>query len=593
VNPRTQQGAATERDTRLLAFLLGLVFLVFSVTLGNEFVEFDDFLHIRDNARFQSGSLWAFWEFWQAPFFGLYVPVTYTVWSFAAMLSHAFMSTLSPGLFHALNVGVHVLNVYLVYRLLRILLGERANERRALAAAAVFGAALFGLHPTQVESVAWASELRGLISATLGFSALLLWLSARARADGARSRAAMQATVLFALALLAKPTAVAFPPMLLAIERWAPSGTTKDTWRLPGIWLALGALVVLLTRTLQPDIDLDYVPSMPERLLVALDALGFYAYKLLLPFQLGMDYGRSPHAVLTGHLYLVSGAFALALIALVLGFGRTRPWLLCAGALTLAALLPVLGLVPFEFQFYSTVADRYLYVAQLGVALAAAHGFLQLSARVESSARKQQAALGACALAGVLALASHVQARSWHSTASLFTQALAVNADSFAAQHGLARVAYEARRYEQVAQHCRAALAAKPDYLPAQQGLGDAQLALGDRDGAIRTYREAIAQHEGATGKRGGLLADVHTNLAVALSKAGDADAAIAHLQKALTIRPDLQLARRNLGRLLLRRGDSSAAIEQFRVALAANPRDQASRQELERALTVQQRAAP
>lgn len=555
---------------------LGLVALTFCIVLSGEFVEFDDFQHIRDNPAFQGGSPWAFVSFWTQPFFGLYVPTAYTLWTWVAAVSHALTSSLHPALFHAASLGVHVINVALVYQLLRLLLPQ--GEQQMWAAA--FGAALFGLHPTQVESVAWASELRGLSAACLGLCALLIWLAAREHGEQPPVRAALLATLLFGLALLSKPSAVAIPLMLLVIERWRYGGSAR--WTLPFVWMALSAALIAVTRPLQPDVDLDYAPSLPERLLIAVDALGFYAQKLLLPFPLGMDYGRAPNVVLGQYSYLYTAALIAALAVLVSYFDRTRPWLRCAAVLMVVALLPVLGLVSFEFQFYSTVADRYLYLALFGLALGAAHAASELLAL---PARRQWVAIGAGSLLSVLAVVSHVQARSWRTTETLFQQALVVNPQSFAAYHGLARFEYAAGRFDRVAEYCRAAIAAKPDYLPAQKGLGDALLALGDRAGALRVYRDAAQQHAGASGKRAGVLGELHANFGVALAQSGDAAGGIEQLRNALALRPDLQSARRNLGRLLLRQGDTTHAIEQFRLALAANPRDELSRQELDRAL--------
>src|SRR5262245_27804423 len=121
------------QPTLALGAVLGAVALAFLPVLSAQFVAIDDDGHIAANVHFQSGSPWSFLAFWSKPYFGLYVPVAYTVWSFAATISHALTGGLSPAVFHALSLATHLLNVVLVYRLLRRLVGD--------ATAATLGAA--------------------------------------------------------------------------------------------------------------------------------------------------------------------------------------------------------------------------------------------------------------------------------------------------------------------------------------------------------------------------------------------------------------------------------------------------------------------
>ncbi|HSI36390.1 MAG TPA: hypothetical protein VK986_22590, partial [Tepidisphaeraceae bacterium] len=245
--------------------------------------------------------------------------------------------------------------------------------------AAAAGALLFGLHPLQVETVAWASGLKDLLAGAFGLAAVALYLRATADAeDDGRPRfrwpSYLLATACLVLAALSKPSAVVVPGLAGVIELiWLRRPVRGVVMRLAP-WVLLMAPVVVVGKVAQPGAVVAPTPVV-QRPVVAGASLAFYAGKLVLPVDLAFDYGWKPPVILARPTtWVLAGAAGAVLVGLAVAVLRwrdatgPRAWL--AGTLWMtAALLPVLGLVPFHYQQVSTVADHYAYVALVGPAL--------------------------------------------------------------------------------------------------------------------------------------------------------------------------------------------------------------------------------
>ena len=336
--------------SRLLPLLvLALTFAAFSEVGGFGFVSWDDELHVTENPWLHPVTPAHVWHFWRMSYQGLYIPLSYTVYALLALLARdPTTQALNPHVFHVANLILHLANVLLVFALLK------QSVPNIWAASA--GALLFGVHPLQGESVAWVSELRGLLSGMFALLALGQYLEfAESRAWGCFA----VATAAFGLALLAKPSAVAVPLLALALTIWGLGLPWKRCVPPLALWAAMALGCVLANRTVQSVSPQLFLPLW-QRFFVAGDALAFYLAHLAWPARLGIDYGRSPFVVLA-HPWGYWTWLVPALLGACLWAGRRRwPLLLTSGALFLLALLPTLGLVPFAFQLASTVADRYV-----------------------------------------------------------------------------------------------------------------------------------------------------------------------------------------------------------------------------------------
>jgi Tfp pilus assembly protein PilF len=478
--------------------------------------------------------------FWTAPFLGLYVPASYTLFGLQAWISGA----PDPRVFHTVSTLLHGASAFLVVRIL-----ARLGARPV---AAALGGLLFAVHPLQVESVAWISEQRGLLAAVFGLGALTAYVHPERSA-----RRDVLAAVLLAAALLAKPSAAVFPALALVLE----AGMLRRGMRFAAPRLAVGfalsAACLVVTKTLQSDDTVKDVVAVPERLLVAADALEFYARKVLVPIGLCADHGRRPSLVVA-HGVDGSLVLTLALAAVALGVPALRRHALVPLLLVLAALAPVLGLAPFGHQEISTVADRYAYLALLGPAL--------LVARLASGpASGPVRAIGGAA-AAVLAALSFAQSVHWRDTEAVFARVLEVNPRSWVARTNRGLALQARRDLDGAEREYRAALDAKPDHARALNNLGLLAAQRGRTEEAQALLQRAIDADP--------RYARPHMNLAAIHGNAGRFDAAESSARRAVELAPEDPTMRTTLGNVALRQRRTGEARAEFEAALRLRPRD-------------------
>lgn len=469
---------------RLLPRLLPLVAVavVYGQAIGFDFINYDDNLNVYANPLLAELSPEMFARFWTAPYEGLYIPLTYSLWALLvklpALFSHA-GQPLNPHLFHAANVFVHGLNTLVLAALLRRLLKQEWP--------AAAGALLFALHPVQVEAVAWVSSMRDLLSGF--FSLLALWcfvLFCQAQEPSARFWRYVLALVCYGAALLAKPGAVVVPLLAVVLGLFHLQLSPRQAALFLAPWVLMAVPVVMITKFAQPETLAIFVPPLWQRLLVAGDALSFYAAKLVFPKNLASDYGRTPQFVVGQGWYFFTGVMSWLLVAWSGWRCRCRcPWFLAALGLFVAAILPVSGLVPFSYQAMSTVADRYLYLALLGPAY--------LAGRLLLNCRGRRLVWWAfVVLLGVWAARSLAQLPTWRNSLSFNTGTLNVNPRSWTAATNLGVKMMEQQQVEEGIALYQRAIDLNPGYVTAYYNLGVAQ-ALRNEDGqAVLAYQKAI-----------------------------------------------------------------------------------------------------
>ena len=522
----------------------------FGRTAGHGFLFWDDRAFIAENPLIAHPSAASLLALWTTPLEDLYAPLTYTLWGLLAAVVGP-----KPWAFHLTNVALHALNAGLVFAVLRRLVTED-DGRAALA-----GALLFALHPVQSEAVAWASETKDLLSALFSLLAIRQHLVFREREN---RRAYLWASGAFACALLAKPSAVVAPALLVILNR----GIHRRGWAgsLRGLipWFVAAAAFTLIAARVQPAAGhLHFVAPIWLRPAIALDALTFYLGKLLLPLHLVPDYGRTSQSLVSSGALAYTWMPAAALLAAAWAFRGARPRMAAAVALFVAALLPVLGLVPFDFQYYSNVADHYLYLPMIGPAL----GLAAAWGRLAPLARRIVVPV---ALASLLA-SSFVQASHWKDDATLYAHTLALNPRSFMAHNNTGQMLEEEGRFEDALSHYRAALEAYPGWQDALNNIGNVLYKEGRYDDAIRHYTDVIGRSSPAEGLTR-TAARMHNNLGAAyLKKSMYNDAAI-EFRRAMAIDPDYLEPYYNLGLVLMAFGRYADAIPVLRRGLVVNP---------------------
>ena len=368
------------RTLALIGIIIALIALGGIAT--NEFVEWDDWLMISKNARFSPPTFASVLPYAlpRNAILYLYIPLTQYFWG--ALSAFAYVrdadadgSHLNPWVFHAASIGVHLLGSVIVFALLHRMLRIVGSGRSTLWPAWV-GAMAFAIHPLQVEAVAWASGMKDVLSGL--FLLLCAYSFLRFRADELdrssrwKSYWYVLATIFLLAANFSKAGAVATPLVVLLVDLIL----LRTNWRrsivalLP--WFVLMIPFVVITRKVQPYSWTDVEPTpIFLRPFVAGDALAFYAWKLIAPIRLSFDYNRRPGPTLATLLPFFDWVVPVGMVLLC--FRPRQHRLLLAGvAVAIAALLPVLGFVPFGSQEFSTVSDHYLYPAMLGVAMCVA-----------------------------------------------------------------------------------------------------------------------------------------------------------------------------------------------------------------------------
>jgi hypothetical protein len=434
-----------------MILLVVVTLAVFRPVIGHQFLAYDDSVNVYKNPYFQARSLDNLLHFWRYPYEALYAPLTYTLWALTAWAPALVSADPSaavapdPRLFHSLNLLLHLLSVLIVWRILCLLLRrtrptgtETAVEGTSLPLewAACGGALLFAIHPIQVEPVAWATGFKDVLFGLLSLGAVwhyLRYVDARMQpGTGRPSRARLHyglATGAFVLALLAKPTAVVLPVIVWLLAAWGRRRSWREQIADLSVWVIIAVAWGLLTRWVQPGTSLAFEPPLWARPLIAGDAVLFYLYKLVLPLRFGPDYGRTPQVVLEHGWLFLTGLAPFALAGWLWLKRKKLSWLVTAAGVFVVGLLPVLGLISFSFQRYSTVADRYAYLAMLGPAIALAWGLTR--------PKKKLAAICGAIVLGLFLLRSAWQIPYWHDTLTFFEHALRINSNSHLAHNNL------------------------------------------------------------------------------------------------------------------------------------------------------------
>ena len=482
------------RNREIPAWPWGLIVAIVTLAVFLPAVRFpffpfwDDDIHVHANPHLANLSWSSLGALWAGPWQQLYIPLTYSVWAALAALSRwsAGLPVASGALdavwFHGANVVAHLCSAVLAFVLLRRVVGgffpQVARGKTDMAAA--LGALFYALHPLQVEPVAWISGLRDVLGGCLGLAALVVLFGGKGVQPG---RAAL-ATLLFLASLAAKPAGVALPIIAGVLAFMPFRWSWRQTLFVLGPWLVIGAAWVLLTSNAQwaAELAVGLVPTW-MRPLVAADALGFYLLKVFVPAGLSADYGRSPDQVLAGGALWWMWLWPAALAAVLFVVKPLRVYLL-PFAIFAAALLPTLGLVPFNFQLVSTVADRYAYFALIGPALA-------LAMIVAQGAQRWITVAAALWVAVLIAL-SIGRLPVWSEDLKLFAATLETNPRSWKAKHNYASALDDRGRTAEGERLMREVIVQRPDSAEAYNDLGVMLWKLGQHGEAAAAMRQSV-----------------------------------------------------------------------------------------------------
>jgi tetratricopeptide (TPR) repeat protein len=553
--------------TRIIALLLALAAAaLYTPVVGFGFVDYDDDLYVTENRQVQQGWSWEGLRWaWTSGRASNWHPLTWL-----SHMTDVALFGLDPAGHHATNLLLHALNTLLLYLLL-----ERTTRQ---AWPALLVAALFALHPVQVECVAWVAQRKSLLSASLGLASALAYVAWTSRGGVARY---LLAAILLALGLTAKPMLVSLPLLFLLLDLWpldrlghldrsrggagrrrAPSIGQLLFEKLPFFALAAASSVATLAvqRAGGAVRSVELLPLGPRLGNAALSYVR-YLRKLVWPDDLAILY---QHPYLPGGEPLarwqIAGALALLIAACALvAYWFRRGWPVTGWCWFLVTLLPVIGLVQVGTQ---ALADRYLYLASIGPFLLAAWGGASLLQR--RSGRARAVALAAVvALLGALAGCTWQQQRFWRDSRALFQRGLAVSPDNPTLHYNLGTVLEKQGRFAEAQARYRRALEIQPQSPRVRLGLANALAAGGRPIEAIDEYETALRGRPDPLGQ---------FNLANALRSVGRTEEAATHYRKALALDPGYAQAYNNLGTLLLDQGSLDEATRLFENGLSADP---------------------
>src|SRR5256886_9662920 len=556
------------RGSWLVPVLIALVtFAAFLPTLQNQFVTWDDGKNFLENAHYR-GLGWTHIRWMWTTHLGHYIPLTWMTLGLDYLLwgMNPFGYHLTSLLLHAANAVVFF---FVVHRILTLALPSPSERGHALAVAAGFAALVFAIHPLRVESVAWVTERRDVLSGLFYLSAILMYLRACER--GARRRGWYWAAVgLFAGALLSKSMVVNLPIVLLildvyplrrlggAIGWWSEPARRIYIEKIPFLLLAAAAsaIAVMAQSSVHAAASLAQL-SLPGRLVVSAYGLGFYLWKMVVPVNLSPLYELPRTMDPVAPPFILSYALVLAITGIVLALRCPVPGLPAAWVAYVVVLLPVLGILQSGPQI---AADRYTYLAGLGWASLAGAGLLSTWRRWPPFVLT---GLAVVLLSGLGTLTWN-QVEVWHDSEKLWTHALAIDPKTSMAQFGLGRVRADQGKPAEAIEHYRQALNIKPDHGAAHYNWGVVLGQQGKPAEAIEHYRLALQMRANS--------ADAHNNWGVVLGQQGRLADAVEHFQQALRLKPDFAEAHNNWGFALAQQGKRAEAIEHYRHALRLNP---------------------
>lgn len=558
----------TRSEFLISLFLIVIILAAYWQLPTHDFLVFDDNKYITNNSHVHDGITWKnlAWAF-SSTDFGYWHPLTW--------LSHmlAFqLFGLKFGMHHLTNLFLHIANTLLLFFVLKRMTGALWQS--------AFVAAMFALHPLNVESVAWASERKNVLSAFFWMLTMWAYVCYAERPTFLRY---LLIFLVFALGLMAKPVLITLPFVLLLLDYWplrrfnsAGSGrgdthTSKNSGfqrslalrlvleKIP--FLSLSAVCIYLSslsiQRFGIAVSTAWVP-MKLRIANALVSYVSYIKKMVWPHNLAVFY---PYPQTLPLWQTVGAGFLLLCISfLVLRAARSKPYLAVGWLWYMGTLVPAIGL--FQAGLWPAIADRFVYVPLIGLFMFIAWGVPDFVVRWRH--RKAGLAVIAALLFPILMTMTCLQLRHWQNGVTLFTHNLNVTHNNSLAHNELGNALKQQGKFEKAMFHYSKALQINPNYAEAHNNLGYTLTRQKNYQDAIYHYNEALRIKP--------TYAEAHNNLGTALLDQGNDKEAICHYNEALRSNPNYAGAYYNLGRIYLNQGKIEKAILLYRKALDLNP---------------------
>lgn len=573
-----------------------LILIIYWPIQNYGFLNYDDNLYVTDNYLIQSGLTCAgITKIFTDTHTGHWHPVT--------MLSHMmdwWLFGANAGGHHWTSVLIHVLNTVLLFLLFKSMTG--AIWRSALVAA------LFAVHPINVESVVWIAERKNVLSM---FFWILTMLSYVWYVKQPTWKRYLPILVCFALGLMSKPMLVTLPFVLLLMDYWPLNRTMIYTVnqenhssfkaqkarlrfliaeKIP-LFILTGVSIFLTVYAARNVGAVVSSTSLPLKMRVdnAIFSYVLYIKKMFWPLDLSVFY---PGHHIGIWMLLIAASFLILLSLILLRYYRKYPYLIIGWLWFLGTLVPVIGLVQVGSQ---AMADRYAYVPSIGLFIILVWGVSRfLHKRLSSKVTVVITVL----LIGGLTFMSHQQVKYWKDTLTLFSRAVAVTENNAFAHSNIAGALLTQNKVEEALPHLQKALALTPDDYNTLVRAARAYYVRGDHDTAVATLKRAIKTHPDylrayddlykiliATGKAEEALQEYENAVKVnrgvpefcfaygnVLASNGKFDEAILQYEHVLKVNPHHSGSHFNIGLVLMAKGHYEKAEVHFRKTISINP---------------------
>ncbi len=553
-------------------FLVIITLAVFWKVRTHDFVNFDDNIYVTENPFVTSGwtaegLIWAFTTILD----GHWHPLTWL-----SHMTDCALFGLNPGCHHMTSLILHLLNVLLLFSVLRFMTG--AVLRSAVVAA------LFAIHPLHVEPVAWVASRKDVLSAL--FWMLTMWTYAFYCRRPAISKYIL-VLFFFAAGIMSKSMVVTLPVVFFLMDYWplnrVRQGSTdgkKDLekskfpssgfkrFSLPRliaeklllfILLGVSAILAVSAMLSVQAFTMRLSSIMPEWDNIVRVPLSYLSYigKMFWPYKLAVTYPY-PEVIPS---WQAAGAAVLFIFISVLAIfqARKRPYFIVGWLWYIVTLIPVIRLFNIGPQI---IADRYTYIPLIGLFIIIAWGVPDLLARLRY--RTVVLCISTTMMLIWLSISSFVQAGYWENSLSLFGRAIKVTNDNWLAHYNLGSFLLRKGNFKEAANHFSETIRIRPGNEDAHNNLGNAFAKLGRPDDAVRHYLEALNIKPAD--------AEFHNNLAIALDMQGNAEEATRHYSEALRIKPGLAKVHNNLGNALKRQARLEEAIRHLFKAVQIDP---------------------
>jgi tetratricopeptide (TPR) repeat protein len=564
---------------RLIGLLLALITLLAYLPASRDgFVNYDDQDYVTENSVVQKGLTWTGikWAFTTGHASNWH-PITWL-----SHMADCELFGLNPGADHLVNVLFHTTNTVLLFLLLLRLTGELWP--------AAFVAALFAWHPLRVESVAWISERKDVLSTFFALLTLLAYAryaqhvtsdmcqvtrtnSTSSPVTRHPSRFYWLALLFFALGLMSKPMLVTLPFVMLLLDYWPlhrpSSGTGRPATALRLAWekwpfFLLTIVSCVVTFLVQSQRSGDAVASLElvplhYRFCNALVSYGLYLLKMVWPVGLAVFYPLPDHLT-----WLLMAATASAVVLVIISSfvwraGRARAYLPVGWLWFLGTLVPVIGFVQVGG---AALADRYTYIPSIGVFIAVTFGICALAGRFQFP--KKAIATAAVLILATCLILTENQLRYWHDSETLFAHALAVTKNNHVAHVNLGVALEEKGELNEALAEYRAAEQLAPELYHTHNNLGNLLDNLGHPNNALTEYRWAVLLNPS--------LPSLHNGAGMVLAELGRFDEAMGQFKEAARLDPTYPWAYLEIGKMRLKQGRDAEAIDEFREALRIDP---------------------